>query len=186
MSRPVENCTRFASTCRRNNRASPSLSTLPRCRPGSSRCSCCRTRPSSDIRQCLLCLVFGQRKADVEAGWNSVRPQHPDERRMEVCTVAVLGVTGPHRVSASPACPGFVVSHIREEVIIGSLGLGYRRQSGMPVTSDGKCLDLPVRRNQMVGPIKRLIEADTTLGLLIGCASVAHNRRARIRWRVTS
>src|SRR5690348_8325139 len=96
-----------------------------------------------------LVLVFGQWKADVEAGWNPVSPQHADERRMEVCTVAVLGVTGPHRVPASPACARLVVAHSREQVIISSLGLCDRAALG-PGYLYRQLLDPAIRRNQIV------------------------------------
>src|SRR5580704_14503358 len=73
-----------------------------------------------------LVFVLRQRKTDVEAGGNPVRTQHADKWRVEISTVAVLGIAGPHRIPASPSRAGLVVTHIREEIIVGSLGLRHR------------------------------------------------------------
>src|SRR5208337_3822501 len=64
-------------------------------------------------------------------------------------TVAVFGVAGPHCVTASPTGARLVVTHIREEVVIGSLG--FRDRAGLRSGHlNRQRLDLPIRRNQAV------------------------------------
>src|SRR5260221_12501049 len=62
--------------------------------------------------------VVRQRQSHFESRGNFLRTRHGDKHRMEVGTVAMLGVTGPERVAPAPARSGLVITHGGEGVIV--------------------------------------------------------------------
>src|SRR6266404_5398428 len=54
-------------------------------------------------------LIGGNRKPDLKARGNLLRPRHRNKNRVKIGAVAMLRIAGPERVAVSPAGAGLVI-----------------------------------------------------------------------------
>src|SRR5581483_4270329 len=94
------------------------------------------------------------RKADQEAGGNSLAPAHRDEQRMEIGAVPALVLAGVAGIAAAPPGPALVVAHRPGDVVVEGADL---RRAGVGATALllGERANDARQRDQLVG---RLVE----------------------------
>src|SRR5579871_4150795 len=69
----------------------------------------------------LGCLRQG--KANIKARRDFFSAGQSHEKRMEIGAIAMLGIAGPDRVASTPACSGFVITHVMENVVVKRVSL---------------------------------------------------------------
>jgi hypothetical protein len=69
-----------------------------------------------------LAAFFWQRKADLETGWNSLRPSQSDKQTVKIRTVAVAVVAGPFRISLAPTGSLFALDHVLVDGVVEHAG----------------------------------------------------------------